>query len=422
MQQAEDCTRIFCGNLPADITDEEMRMVFNTYGQVTEVKIIDDKKSANKCSFVTYSMSEGGAAAIQVLNNVYKFRPDSEHPIRVSVCKPKNQYREERGIPQDSFGGGKGGGFKGDGGWGGGGGGGDAPADARRLFVGQLPMDITVDEIKMVFNTYGSVTDVSIIDGKPPGTHKCAFVVYETEEAGRTAIQVLHHVYKFRHDSEKPINVDCQKSRRDGGKGKDGGKGGGGGWGGRDDGPYGGGKGGYGGGGYGGGYDAGKGKGGYDDGKGYGKGGGYGGGGGGYTDGKGRPYDEGKGKGYGGGYGDKGKGGKAEAPPGPKLYISNLPGDIDPDTLRTVFSTYGQLVDVHIMTGRSNDGQSSAFVSYSSEPEATQCLQAMSQGYEIRPGQGNIRVTYALPRNKGDKGGDKGFKGGDKGGYGKGKY
>lgn len=400
---AEDQSRVFCGNLPFDITEDEIRTVFNTYGQVMEVRIIDDKRGQGKCAFVNYSASEGGAAAIQVLNNVYKFRHDSESAIRVSCCKPKGQYQDEKGWK----GGGKGGdSWGGDGGWGGGGGGG-GNNDTRNLFVGQLPMDITEDEIRTVFNTYGSVQDVNIIDGKPAGTHKCAFVKYDSEEAGRTAIQVLHHVYKFRHDSEKPINVDCQKPR-----GKDGG-GKGKGWGG--DGPYGGGGKGYGGGGdggYGGGYDGGKGY-----GKGYDQGGGYGGG----WDGKGG-WDDGKGKGggyggdgygKGGGYGggDKGKGPRPdrENPPGPKLFISNLPTDIDQDTMRTVFGTYGSLTDVHVMTGRGRNGQSAAFVTYSSEFEATQAVQAMSQGYEIRPGQGNIEVKYADAKGKGGgKGFDKG--------------
>lgn len=34
-----------------------------------------------------------------------------------------------------------------------------------------------------------------------------------------------------------------------------------------------------------------------------------------------------------------------------KLFVGNLPADISEEDMRTVFSTYGMVTDVHIMTG-----------------------------------------------------------------------
>lgn len=60
-----------------------------------------------------------------------------------------------------------------------------------------------------------------------------------------------------------------------------------------------------------------------------------------------------------------------------------------------VFGMYGRITDLHIMTGKSKSGQGCAFIIYQEQSEARKCLAAMQQGYEIRPGEGDILVKYA---------------------------
>lgn len=355
--------------------------------------------------------------------------------------------------------------------------------DEKRLFVGRLPLDIKPEEIKVVFNTYGVVSDVHILEGSRDipgsGPQRVAFVSYETGEAAKVAVQVLNKVYKFREDAPEPVDVSIARPRG----GKDGGKGGG------DS--YGGGKGysdkGYDKGGWDkggwdkGAWDKGYGKGGYPpfdpwaawgyDPKGWGKGyppfdpygkggygfdkGGYGpakGGwdqgkaGGGWDQGKGAGWDQGKGGGgwdkggfgasppagdpkggfgnsyspggdsYGGkpdnggkGGGSSGGGGGRREAVGNKLYLGNLPGDITKEAITMVFGTYGSVQDVHIMSGRAKSGQACAFLTYENAEEAKTAIAAMANGYEIRPGEGNIIVKYP---NEQKSGGDFGKGGG----------
>eukprot|EP00419_Tripos_fusus_P027896 CAMPEP_0172724088 /NCGR_PEP_ID=MMETSP1074-20121228/85140_1 /TAXON_ID=2916 /ORGANISM="Ceratium fusus, Strain PA161109" /LENGTH=348 /DNA_ID=CAMNT_0013550451 /DNA_START=81 /DNA_END=1127 /DNA_ORIENTATION=+ len=338
--------------------------------------------------------------------------------------------------------------------------------DERKLFVGKLPQDIHEDEIRMIFNTYGRTSDVHLMsqNQQQPGQDRCAFVTYETTEAAKVAQQVLNGVYKFREDAEEPINVgpafrrggkgDKGKGRNDGYGRNDRGKGD------YDRGPPP--RGGYDRGppagydrappmdrGYDRGYeqpsfDRGFDR-GYDRGndRGYEKPGYDRGGKGGYRDngpyerfdrggGKGAPYNRGKGpdfdrgfdrsydRGCGGGYDrgpppreydrgppprevDAGKGGKQSSGGGCKLYIGNLPADITKDAVDMVFGTYGRVVDIHIMNARAKNGQSCAFVVYTNSTEAKTCMAAMQQGYEIRPGEGNIFVKHA-DEAKGEKG------------------
>lgn len=256
--------------------------------------------------------------------------------------------------------------------------------DDRKLFVAKMPEDIREEEVKIVFNTYGPVQEVVMLGAERsrPG-QRCGFVIYETSEAARSAVQVLDNVYKFREGAPEPIHVSVARPRGGKGGGKDFGGGGGGGYGkGYDSSqgyhssnPYGG-------------YDQGyNGRSAYDGGYHSGASGGWG----------GDSYGNGKGGGGGGG------GGKGE--PGTKLYVGNLPGDIQREALDMVFKTYGSVTDIHIMTGKSKSGQACAFVRFSTQVEANNCIAAMAQGYEIRPGEGHIIVKLADgPDGKGSKG------------------
>mmetsp|Transcript_19181 Transcript_19181/g.54686 ORF Transcript_19181/g.54686 Transcript_19181/m.54686 type:complete len:397 (+) Transcript_19181:2-1192(+) len=178
-----------------DIREDEVRTIFGTYGTVTDVSIIDGKPAGtNKCAFVTYDNEPSAASAIQVLNNVYKFRADAAQPIRVAYTKSSRM---------------------GGGDWGGGGGGGGADAgDPRKVFVGQLPADITEDEIRTIFKTYGEVTSVYLVDGKGGTPGKVAFVEYESPQGAQQSIAALNDTYKFRFDSENPIRVSIARPKR----------------------------------------------------------------------------------------------------------------------------------------------------------------------------------------------------------------
>merc|ERR1719331_3135323 len=75
-----------------------------------------------------------------------------------------------------------------------------------------------------------------------------------------------------------------------------------------------------------------------------------------------------------------------------KLFVGDLPGDIAREALVAVFSTYGTVTDVHLMTGKSRSGAACALVEYSNMTEAQTAIATLHQKYEIRPGAGNITV------------------------------
>jgi len=103
--------KIYAGNLPYDITEEELRTEFSAFGKVESVAIITDKYSGRSKGFAFVEMPtvSEGQAAIAALNG----KNLKDRTIVVNAARPRTDDR-----------GGGGGGYRGGGGGGGGGEGG----------------------------------------------------------------------------------------------------------------------------------------------------------------------------------------------------------------------------------------------------------------------------------------------------------
>jgi cold-inducible RNA-binding protein len=119
-------TNIYVGNLPYSTTDQELRQMFEEFGQVDRTSIVMDRETGRSRGFGFVEMSNDaeGQAAINALNG----KDMGGRALVVNVAK----QREDRGGGggRGGFGGGGGGrggyggGGGGRGGYGGGGGGG----------------------------------------------------------------------------------------------------------------------------------------------------------------------------------------------------------------------------------------------------------------------------------------------------------
>ncbi|QRV82618.1 RNA recognition motif protein [Ceratobasidium sp. AG-Ba] len=231
---------------------------------------------------------------------------------------------------------------------------------SAKIYVGNLSWNTNDETLRQAFSEFGQILDSIVMRDRETGRSRgFGFVTYGTEQEADAAIQNMN-------DQEldgRRIKVNGANQRGGGGGGGSFQSGGGGGYGG----------GGYGGGGYGGG--------------GYG-GGGYGGGG----------YQQG---GYQQGYGQQG----------------NLSWNTNDDTLRQVFSQYGNVLDSIVMrdreTGRS---RGFGFVTYATEGEAGSAIQK-ANNTELDGRQ--IKVNLANARGSGGGGGGQGAPfGGIQAGYG----
>ena len=63
-------TKLYVGNLPFDITEEDLRNMLSAHGPVNEIAVVMDKVTGRPrgFAFATMNTPEGAAAAIQALN------------------------------------------------------------------------------------------------------------------------------------------------------------------------------------------------------------------------------------------------------------------------------------------------------------------------------------------------------------------
>ena len=63
-------TKLYVGNLPFDITEEDLRNMLSAHGPVNEIAVVMDKVTGRPrgFAFATMNTSEAAAAAIQGLN------------------------------------------------------------------------------------------------------------------------------------------------------------------------------------------------------------------------------------------------------------------------------------------------------------------------------------------------------------------
>jgi len=81
-----------------------------------------------------------------------------------------------------------------------------------------------------------------------------------------------------------------------------------------------------------------------------------------------------------------------------KLWVGNLPQDITKEVLEKVFGTYGTVEEINILPAKSRSGQLCCFVHYANPQQADICIAAMQVGYELRPGEGELKVERPASR------------------------
>eukprot|EP00927_Polykrikos_kofoidii_P050247 TRINITY_DN44168_c0_g1_i1.p1 TRINITY_DN44168_c0_g1~~TRINITY_DN44168_c0_g1_i1.p1 ORF type:complete len:270 (+),score=31.61 TRINITY_DN44168_c0_g1_i1:143-952(+) len=262
---AEEKYKLFVGSLPPDTTQDELRIVFGTYGNPTDIHIMQGKSnSGQSCAFIVFDKRESAETAIASLDGVYSLREANDPPIRVAWAKgsggpPVVQapiYQAPTFLQPVVRGGPVLGGIRPQNivafrppslpSWTGsqpqpfpaqkplreplrdlgGGIGASGPSfppppppdpsimlqKRAKLFVGNLPSDITSETISMVFGHYGTVTNVHVMVGKAKSGQSCAFVEYSGPIEAETAILTLHEKYEIRA-GEGPIVVKYANSQ-----------------------------------------------------------------------------------------------------------------------------------------------------------------------------------------------------------------
>lgn len=97
-----------------------------------------------------------------------------------------------------------------------------------------------------------------------------------------------------------------------------------------------------------------------------------------------------------------------------KLYVGNLPYDVDEDAIRDLFSQYGEVVSVDMINDRET-GRFRGFAFVAMESAAADAATEGLNGYSM--GGRPLKVNEAKPKEPRTGGGGGGYSGGGGGGY-----
>ena len=86
---------IYVGNLSYELTDEDLRMAFETYGQVESVKIIKDKYNGHSKGFGFVEMPEKAEAQSAI--NALHGKELKGKMLNVNEARPRSDKRGDRG-------------------------------------------------------------------------------------------------------------------------------------------------------------------------------------------------------------------------------------------------------------------------------------------------------------------------------------
>jgi RNA recognition motif-containing protein len=103
---------IYVGNLPYSVRDEELRDMFEEFGEVMSAKVIIDRETnrSKGFGFVEMHAEQDGRNAVEALNGTDM----GGRPLRVNEARPRPDARSGGGGYR---GGGGGGGYRGGGGY-----------------------------------------------------------------------------------------------------------------------------------------------------------------------------------------------------------------------------------------------------------------------------------------------------------------
>jgi len=198
--------KIFVGSLPLGIADGVLRTEFAKYGQVEEVFVKPGCEVGRQWAFVTFASAEQAAFARDACDRILTF-PGSDRPCDVMPAKNQGMFGQG-----GEAGGGAGGGYGGLAGYqqaaavavGANGSGAiykatsatPQSAQAKKIFVGSLPDDITEGALRAEFAKYGSIDEVHIKQGCEPG-RQWAFVAFSSFEEAAHALEMTNHSLQF---------------------------------------------------------------------------------------------------------------------------------------------------------------------------------------------------------------------------------
>ncbi|XP_074567916.1 RNA-binding protein BRN1-like isoform X2 [Curcuma longa] len=180
-ERGEESVKLFVGQVPKQMSEEELLALFQEVALVDEVSIIKDKvtKASRGCCFLICPSRKEADKAVSACHNKQTL-PGASSPMQVKYADGELERLE------------------------------------HKLFIGMLPKDISDTAILSLFSKYGTIKDLQILRGSQQTSKGCAFLKYETKEQASAALEALNGKHGM-EGSSVPLVVkwaDTEKERQ----------------------------------------------------------------------------------------------------------------------------------------------------------------------------------------------------------------
>ncbi|CAF2391709.1 unnamed protein product [Rotaria sp. Silwood2] len=131
-----DAIKMFCGQIPRNMHESELREMFEQFGPVFQLNVLRDKQTGESkgCCFVTFYSRKSALDAQNALHNLRTLN-GSHHPIQMKPADTENR-------------------------------------NERKLFVGMVSKNLDEQNIRALFQSYGIIEDCTVLrdaNGKSRG-------------------------------------------------------------------------------------------------------------------------------------------------------------------------------------------------------------------------------------------------------------
>ncbi|RID40118.1 hypothetical protein BRARA_J00185 [Brassica rapa] len=178
-EENEERVKLFVGQVPKHMTEDQLLALFQDFSIVHEVNIIKDKitRASRGCCFLICSSREEADKVVNGCHNK-KTLPGASSPLQVKYADGEVERLE------------------------------------HKLFVGMLPKNVTEAEVLSLFSKYGTIKDVQILRGSLQTSRGCVFLKYESREQALAAMEAINGKH-IMEGSNVPLVVKWADTERE---------------------------------------------------------------------------------------------------------------------------------------------------------------------------------------------------------------